>query len=134
MNALQKVAWTEVIVTFVASAAALAAIPLLRERSIWLFGLLAVAPAIYPLWVRQRGNVIVRDERDDDIARRSESCGVSSAWMFFVISMIAISMWYHPHAIPTGYVFTLIWIQFAIYIGVKGMAALLFYRGVNRAA
>ena len=134
MNALQKVAWIEVIVAIVASIAVLGAMPLLGDRSTDLYVLLAVVPAIYPFLMRPRGGEIVKDERDNEIKKRSEYWGVSTAWMFFVISMIAISMWHNTQDVPTKYLFALIWIQFAVYIGAKGAAALAFYRRVSRAA
>ena len=134
MNALQKVAWIELIVAIVASVVVLGAIPLLGERSTDLYGLLAIVAVIYPFLMRPKGGEIVKDERDNEIAKRAEYWGGSTAWMFFVISMIVISMWHNTQDVPTKYLFALIWIQFAVYIGVKGATALVFYRRVGRAA
>ena len=135
MNVLQKVACVELIVSLVASVVVLLAIPFLGVfRSVDLFALLGVPAVVYPLLIRQGRNRIIRDERDLEIKRCSDYWGSSTAWMFFIISMIVISMWHAKQDVPTKYLFALIWIQFAVYVGVKGAAALLFYRGVGRAA
>ena len=75
MNALQKVAWIELIVAIVASVVVLGAIPLLGERSTDLYGLLAIVAVIYPFLMRPKGGEIVKDERDNEIAKRAEYWG-----------------------------------------------------------
>lgn len=135
MNALQKVAWTELIV----SASALAAVgilyPWLGDRATGAFALLAFL-GLTPLFMIRRGNRIVSDERDRDIELRSKYWGFGTAWMFLFLGLIATAMWhgYHKQDIPTKHAFALIWIQFVICYGVKGGVALYFYRGGHHAS
>ena len=134
MNALQKVAWTELIVAVMAFAIVLALYPWLGERAIGAFGLLGFL-LITPLFMIRRGDRIVSDERDRGIELLAKYWGFGTGWMLLVLSLIAIAMWhgYHKQDIPTKPIFALIWIQFAVCYAVKGAASLYFYRGGHRA-
>ncbi len=135
MNALQKVAWTELIVSGVAFAVVLALYPWLGERAISAFALLGFL-AIGLLFKVRRGDRIVSDERDRRIELLAKSWGFGTGWTLMVLSLIAIAMWhgYHKQAIPVKPIIALIWIQFAVCYAVKGVASLYFYRGGGRAS
>jgi len=134
MNALQKVAWTELIVSVLALVSVLILYPWLGDRATGAFGLLGLL-GVGSLFTIRRGNKIVSDERDRDIELRSKYWGFGTAWMFLFLSLIMITMWhgYQKQDIPTKYVFALIWLQFVVCYGVKGAVSLRLYRGGSSA-
>ena len=135
MNALQKVAWTELIVSILALTSVLILYPWFGDRATAGFGLLGLL-GLAPLFMIRRGDKILSDERDQDIELRSKFYGFGTAWVFLFLSLIAIAMWhsYHELDVPTKYVFAVVWMQFVVCYGVKGAVALHFYRGSRRAA
>lgn len=134
MNALEKVAWAELGVTIVASVAVLGTYPWFGDLATKLFALLGLVVVFYPLFMFRRGDAIIQDERDLAIERKSKYVGSCTAWMFLFTSLISLSMFYGPGDMPTRHLFSLIWIQFAVYFGVKSIVAVLGYRGMHRAA
>ena len=130
MNAMEKVAWTEVVVCALAVTAVTLLIPWFGDRATTGFVLLGLL-VFSTLFLRRRNNQVVVDERDREIETKAKSIGVSSAWMTLFIVLIAATMWSgysHVDAVPIRFLNWLIWIQFAICYGVKGFVAILMYR------
>lgn len=136
MNAMEKVGWTELLVSVVAVAVATLLYPWLGNRATSAFGLLALV-MLSAVFLRRRGNRIVVDERDREIERRATSLGVGTAWMSLFTALAVAGMWAnysHTKAVPTGFLNWLIWVQFAICYGVKGLASVVMYRRQQHAA
>ena len=134
MNAVEKVAWTELTVSASATIVVLAMYPWMGNAAMGGFGLLGFL-GITPLFLRQRGNQVVRDERDVEIEKLSSWFGFGTAWVLLMISMVVITMW-HSHLqrdVPTGLLSALIWTQFALCYAIKGATTLIQYRGTSRA-
>ncbi len=135
MNAVEKVAWTELIVSVLATIVVLGLYPWMGNAALGGFGVLGLL-GITPLFLRKRGNQVVRDERDVEIEKRSSWFGFGTAWVVMMISLAAVTMW-HSHLqrdVPTGLLSVLIWTQFALCYAIKGVTALVQYRGTNHAA
>ncbi len=135
MNAVEKVAWTELIVSVLASILVLALYPWMGNAALGGFGLLGLL-GITPLFLRKRGKQVVRDERDVEIEKLASWFGFGTAWVLLLISMVVITMW-HSHLqrdVPTSLLSVLLWAQFALCYAIKGATALVQYRGTNRAA
>lgn len=136
MNAMEKMAWTEAVVSAAAVATVTALTPWLGPRAAGGFGLLGLV-ALGGLFVRRRGDRVVVDERDREIERRAATIGVQAAWMNLFMSLIVATLWAnysHADAVSTGLLNWLIWVQFAICYGVKGFIAVVLYRRQARAA
>ncbi len=130
MSAMEKVAWTEVVVSVAAVITVAVLYPWLGHRATGGFGLLGLL-ALSVVFVRRRGERVVVDERDREIERRSAKIGVETAWMTLFIALIAVTMWSsysRADAVATRLLYWLIWAQFAICYGVKGLAAIVLYR------
>ena len=135
MNAVEKVAWTELTVSVAASVVVLALYPWMGQAAMGGFGLLGLL-GITPLFLRKRGNQVVRDERDVEIENRSSWFGFGTAWVVMMMSLVAVTMW-HSHQqrdVSTGLLSALIWTQFALCYSIKGATTLIQYRGTSRAA
>lgn len=135
MNASEKVAWTELIVSVMAAVVVLSLYPWIGNAALGGFGLLGLL-GITPLFLRKRGNQIVSDERDQEIEKRSSWFGFGTAWVTMLISLVAVTMWhsYQQLDVPTGLLTALIWAQFALCYAIKGAMSLIQYRGTNHAA
>lgn len=136
MNAMEKVAWTELLVSLAAVALVTALLPWLGSRATAGFAVLALI-AVGVVFLRRRGNRIVVDERDREIERRATSIGVGTAWMTLFTALVLATVWSsytEVHAVSTGFLNWLIWIQFAICYGVKGLASVVMYRRQQHAA
>ena len=130
MNAMEKVAWTELIVSVVAVAVATLLSPWLGSRATSAFALLALIVLGYA-FIRPRGHRIVVDERDREIERRATRIGVGTAWMTLSAVLATATVWSNYsniHAVSTGFLNWLIWVQFAICYGTKGLASVVMYR------
>lgn len=135
MNAVEKVAWTELIVSVFATIVVLSLYPWLGQAATGGFGLLGFL-GITPLFLRQRGNKVVRDERDVEIEKLSSWFGFGTAWVLMMISLAVITMW-HVHLrrdVSPGLLNVLIWAEFALCYAIKGATTLIQYRGTPRAA
>ena len=130
MTAMEKVAWTELIVSITTIAIVTALIPWLGNGATGAFGLLGFLAC--GLWfVKGRNKSVVVDERDLEIERRSTRRGIESAWMLLFLALIAIVLWStyaNGKVVPTGILTWLIWLQFATCYFVKGLVAVLAYR------
>lgn len=134
MNALEKVAWTELIVSVLAIVVVFALYPWLGNAALGGFGLLGLL-GITPLFLRKRGNQIVSDERDREIEKHSSWFGFGTAWIVMLLSLVIVTMW-HSHQqrdVPTGLLSVMIWAQFALCYAINGAMSLIQYRGNARA-
>jgi uncharacterized protein (TIGR03382 family) len=130
MNAMEKVAWTELLVSVVTVAIVTCLYPWLGNGATSAFALLGLV-ALSAVFVRRRGAAIVVDERDREIATRATRIASGTAWMTLLIVLAATTLWANyrdQHAVSTAFLNWLIWTQFAMCYGVKGLVAVLAYR------
>lgn len=135
MNPVQKVAWTELIVSVLAIVLVATLYPWLGSAALGGFALLGLL-GITPLFLRRRGNQVVRDERDAQIEQIASWFGFGTAYFLLMLSMVAITLFYgqQQRDVPTSLLSVLLWSQFAFCYAIKGATALLQYRGTNSAA
>lgn len=135
MNAMEKVAWTEVVVSTVAIVGAIAAYPWLGQASEGFFGILGFL-VVGTLFLRKRGDEIVTDERDRGIEKNSTNQSLNIVWMTSLVTLIGLSMTfgYHDANVPTVYLNWLIWMQLAVLYLAKGVLSLRAYRGAHHAS
>lgn len=136
MNAMEKVAWTELIVSTVTLAVVALLYPWLGFGATGAFGLLGLL-ALGMWFLRQRGSQVVVDERDRTIERSATQLGIGAAWMGLFLTLIMLVLWssyYNEGVVPTWMLTWLVWLQFAVCYGVKGLAAVLAYRKQAHAA
>lgn len=136
MNAMEKVAWTELLVSLATVTVVTALYPWLGSGATGAFGLLGLV--VCSVWfVKGNRQAVVIDERDRQIERQATRRGIEAAWMALFLALIAIVLWSSYHdtkAVATGLLTWLVWIQFAICYGVKGFIGVVSYRRQNRAA
>lgn len=136
MSAMEKVAWTEMVVSVAAVALATALVPWLGDGATGAFGLLGLL-GLSVVFIRRRGNRVVVDERDREIEARATKIGVMIAWNSLFLALIAATMWANysqTNSVSTRFLNWLIWIQFALCYGAKGLTAIVMYRRQQRAA
>ena len=135
MNAVEKSAWTELVVVVVAVVATVTALPYLGHLSASWFALLAFLP-LGMFFFRKRGDQVIVDERDREIQQKATNIGVQAAWMGTFMALIAVSMahGYAKEAVPTPYLNWIIWLQFAGCYGVRALFTIFSYRGQHSAA
>ena len=135
MTAMEKVAWTELLVSVTTIAIVTALIPWLGNGATGAFGLLGLL--VCGLWfIKRRSNSVVIDERDREIERRSTRRGIEVAWMMLFLALIAIVLWssYANEGVVATWMLTwLVWLQFAVCYSVKGFVSVLAYRRQSRA-
>lgn len=135
MTAMEKVAWTELLVSVTTIVIVTALIPWLGNGATGAFGLLGLL--VCGLWfIKRRGNSVVIDERDREIERRSTRRGIEVAWMMLFLALIAIVLWssYANEGVVATWMLTwLVWLQFAVCYSVKGFVSVLAYRRQSRA-
>jgi cytochrome bd-type quinol oxidase subunit 2 len=127
---MEKVAWTEFLVSVAAIVVVSVLFPWLGSKAHAGFGLLGLL-ACSAWFVRRRGQTVVIDERDRAIERRATQLGVHAAWMALFVALIVLVLWssyFNEKVVATRLLTWLIWIQFAICYGVKGLVAVLAYR------
>jgi hypothetical protein len=130
MNAMEKIAWTELVVAVFAVAVVSALVPWLGSAATSGFALMALI-AFSGLFLRRRGGQVVVDERDREIERKAKYAGVGTAWMMLVSVLIAATMWSSytgVHAVSAALLNWLIWIQFAVVFGAHGLVSIVMYR------
>ncbi|MBV07722.1 MAG: hypothetical protein CMN21_00725 [Rubinisphaera sp.] len=136
MSAMEKVAWTELLVSILAVIVVLILYPMFGSNAHAGFAVLGFL--VCSLWfIKRRGQKVVIDERDHAIEKRSTQIGVETAWMATFLALIGIVFWtnyFNDGMVTTRLLTWLIWIQFAICYGVKGCVGVLTYRGQNRAS
>ena len=136
MNSMEKVAWTELGVSVAAVVLASLLIPWGSQTATSAFALLGLI-GFTGVFLRRRGNRVVVDERDGEIARRATSIGVGTAWMSLFMSLIAATMWSgytQTYSVTTAFLNWLIWIQFAVCYGTQGLVMVVMYRRQQHAA
>jgi hypothetical protein len=130
MNAMEKVAWTNLLVSAAAAVLVTAMAPWLGASATGFFALLALIP-LSAVFLRQQGARVVVDERDREIDRRAGQFAVSASWMSLLVGLIGVAIWggtTPDHAVPTAVLNWLIWIQAATCFGMRGLAAVVLYR------
>lgn len=134
MNAMEKVAWTELLVSVGATVVVLALLPWLGNAALGAFGLLGFLVA--GMWfLKQRGQSVIVDERDREIERTATRVGISTAWMALFLALIGLVFWssqYNDRIVPTHVLTWLVWIQFALCYGIKGYVGICQYRKQGR--
>ena len=135
MNAVEKSAWTELVVVVAAVVATVTALPYLGHLSANWFALLAFLP-LGMFFFRKLGDQVIVDERDREIQQKATNIGVQAAWMGTFMALIAVSMahGYAKEAVPTPYLNWIIWLQFAGCYGVRALFTIFLYRGQHSAA
>ena len=136
MSAMEKVAWTEILVSVGAVLTVAVIVPFLGNAATSAFALLAlvVCGAWFIRGSRKQTHV---DERDREIERHSKQRAVESAWWFLVLALIAIIFWPSTGTdddVLREVINWLIWIQFAIFLFVKGLVSIISYRKQRRAS
>lgn len=135
MTAMERVAWTELLVSVVTVATVTVLYPWLGDGATGAFALL-VFVACGMWFLRGRKKKVVVDERDREIERRATRIGVEAAWMVLFLSLIVLVMWssyFNEKIVATKLLTWLVWIQFAVCYGVKGLVGVLSYRRQRRA-
>ena len=130
MNAMEKVAWTELVVSLAAVALVSLLFPWLGSRAAGGFAILGLI-VLSVVFTRRRNQRVVIDERDREIESRARRIGVETSWMTLLIVLAATTLWSNyrdQHAVSTAILNWLIWTQLAMYFGVKGLAAVIAYR------
>ena len=92
MTAMEKAAWTELLVSVFTVAIVTSLYPWLGNRATAAFGLLGLI-VLGAVFLRRRGAAVVVDERDREIANRAGRIGVGSAWMMSLIVLATTSLW-----------------------------------------
>jgi hypothetical protein len=136
MSALEKVAWTEIVVSLAAIVLAAVLIPWLGPAATGAFALLGLL-GFTAIFIRRRGTPVVVDERDREIERHATRMGIAVAWMMLFTVLIAASLsanYAQTYAVSTEFLNWLIWLQFAICYATKGLTAVAMYRSQQRAA
>lgn len=135
MSALQRVAWLEVLVSVGATALAIAALPLLGDAALAVFGLMGLLGFSFVL-LKSRGESIVVDERDRAIDRRAIRWGAGVGWIVLLLGCVAIVVRASLVGQETASLRALTWLvatQPAIVYTVKGLTALASYRADHHA-
>jgi len=130
MNAMEKVGWTELVVSIAALLVVSALTPWLGSAATAGFALMALT-AFSGFFLRRRGDQVVVDERDREIARKAKDFSIGTAWMTLIVVLITATMWSSyrgEHAVSTVLLNWLIWIQFAIVYGIHGLVSVVMYR------
>ncbi|MFO1096262.1 MAG: hypothetical protein U0992_23595 [Planctomycetaceae bacterium] len=136
MTAMERVAWTEVLVSLGAIVAVACLYPWLGSGAAGAFGLLGLI-GFAAMFLRRGGPHVVVDERDRAIDERSRLWGVGAAWMCLFGVLIAVTMWSgftQRNAVSTAFLNWLIWSDFALCYFVKGLTSLIAYRRQTHAA
>lgn len=136
MSAMEKVAWTEFLISLTAAGLAAAAVPWIGNAALGFFGLLGFVVA--GAWFLRGGrDKVLVDERDREIDRRSIFLGVLAAWLTLFIGLFTVVMWNGGEPgtkVSITPLLWLLWVQVAVSFGVKGATAILSYRGQRHAS
>jgi hypothetical protein len=136
MNAMEKVAWTELSVSVITVAVVSCLYPWLGNAATSAFALLALV-TVGAVFLRRRGTAIVVDERDRQVAATATRVATATTWMTLLGLLIVASLWSNfqgEHAVSTALLNWLIWIQFALLFATKGLIAIVEYRRQLHAA
>lgn len=130
-TAMEKVAWLELLVSLTAISVTLILIPFFGHGASSAFVLLI--GVVCSFWfLRNRTKRIVMDERDHEIEYQARRRGIESAWWFLLLALIVAVMWplkgEQSEVVRKTTLNWLIWIQFALFFGVKGLVGVILYR------
>jgi len=103
MNAMEKVAWAELLVCITALAAVGVLVLWLGDCAQGGFGLLGLLGFVV-LFLRRCGYQVITDERDTEIQRVATGLGMGAAWftLFMVLTVLVIWSGYtHTDVVPT---------------------------------
>ncbi len=136
MTAMEKVAWTEFVVSAVALVMAAVLFPWLGNNASNAFVVLGLL--VCSVWfLRKQGGSVVIDERDRQIEQQATKIGVEAAWTTTFLTLIVLVIWsslYNDGVVATRALNWLVWLQFAICYGVKGLSGVVNYRRQRHAA
>lgn len=130
MNAMEKVAWTELLVSLTAVVAVALLFPWLGDAAIGAFGLLGLM-GFAILFIRRRGSRVVVDERDYQIQLKATAVGIYTSWMAMILTLIGAvvcSGYADAETVPTRLLNWLLWLQFAFCFGLRGLVSIALYR------
>jgi hypothetical protein len=136
MTPTQKNAWFSLIVVLLSVGVVLVLMPRLGvARAQGGFGLLGFL-GFGPLFYRKRRGLVVSDERDDLIRRRSVIIAYTVFWLAFVVACLVVPWVYGSNgAVPVAVVSTSVWWGLVLVTGVSALATLIQYgRGGEDAA
>ncbi len=136
MTAMERIAWTELLVSLAAVGVVAALYPWLGAGATGGFALLGLV-GFTVFFVRPRAGRVTVDERDREIEATAIRLGVTCGWMTLMLALVAAvvsSSYYERPAVPIAFLNWLIWMQFALCIAVKGLASVVLYRRQRHAA
>ena len=135
MNATQKLARMELLISLTAILGALFVFPWLGDRAMGMFGVLGFL-GLTPLFLMKRKGKVVTDERDQNIQLRAQLLGFGAAWMSLVLTLVALTAFVNLDVanVPKSTLSFALWVSFALCYAVKGGATLFMYRPSNHAA
>lgn len=136
MNAVEKVSWIEFIVSLGTIFVVIALYPWLGDGATGAFGFLGLL-AVGAWFYRKRGNHVVVDERDRDIAQQATWKGVMFTWMAVLLTLIGLIYWsssFNNNVVPTRLIIWLLWTQLAVCYAIKGFLGIRAYRRQGDAA
>jgi len=128
---MEKVAWLELPVSIAAIIVTFILIPFFGHGASSAFVLLGGVVCGF-LFLRNRTKRIIMDERDQEIERQARYRGVQAAWWFLLLALIVSVLWpqneENSGVVQKTVLNWLIWIQFALFFGVKGLVGVILYR------
>lgn len=128
---MEKVAWLELLASTAAIILTLILLPFLGHGASSGFALLGIVGCSY-WFLRNRTKETIVDERDQVIEQQARRRGVEAAWWFLLLALIVTVLWTksgdNDGAVPKTTLNWLIWIQFALFFGVKGLVGVVLYR------
>lgn len=137
MSAMEKVYWAELVITLLVCALVASAYPWLGDGATGIFALLALI-AVFGAWfLRRKKNQILVDERDRAIDQRAIRWGIGAGWGLFLGTLVILvlsSGMLEYQSVSVRFLNWLVWIQFAICEGVKGLAGVCLYRNQRHGA
>lgn len=130
MCATQKFAWYNLVVVGVALASALLLVPVLGQGALGCFGLLGFL-GLGPLFLRRKPGVVVVDERDRLIQRRSWIVAYALFWVVFVLAAVVLSaaVYGFDGAVPVQVVQSSVFVGFMFLYLTASIAILVQYAG-----
>lgn len=131
MTVMEKVAWTEMVVSSVATLVVLFLLPIYGHGASSGFALLG--GVVLSFWfLRHRHKQTIVDERDLEIERLATQRGAEAAWWLILFSVIAMLLIPgnpgHAGYVSKVWLNWIVWIQFAVFFGAKGVVSINQYR------
>lgn len=132
MTGMEKLIWTEFLVSLAAVVLVALLYPWLGDAAAGGFGLLGLM--VLGAWFTKRRGAIV-DERDRKIEQESRWMGIGTAWIITVLGLILFVQFsvYREKPISIRMLNWLVWISFASLFIVKGLCGIRAYRRASHA-